>query len=77
MSGNDYKVPAFEPGDEKYDGDRRGSTIVQGRKMSRIGPPLDSLAVIAPVGNAEHSKLVEMEADNAIKYRTCSWQKVI
>ena len=78
MSGNDYKVPAFEPSDEKYDTARRGSTTVAGRKMSRIGPPpRGSISVDAPEGGDEYSKLVAMETDNAIKYRTCSWQKVI
>jgi hypothetical protein len=57
-------------------GRRRSSTTVQGRKMSRIGPPpkLGSIPVDSDEGEAQ-AKLVEMEADNAIKYRTCSWQK--
>ena len=61
---------SFQPGGD-VEGGRRDSTIVQGRKMSRIGPP--------PRGSVsadEHAKLVEMEADNAIQYRTCSWQMV-
>jgi len=64
--------------DEKYNNDevaRRGSTTVRGRRMSRIGPPPGM------PGNADgiddYSMLVQMEANNAIKYRTCSWQKVI
>jgi hypothetical protein len=40
--------------------------------MSRIGP--------VTVGHFKdvdsHGALVDMEAENAIKYRTCSWQKV-
>jgi hypothetical protein len=77
--------PAFgEGGSFKPNGDadlesRRGSTTTQGRRMSRIGPPPKSSAVSFPDGTGsddEHGKLVAMEADNAIKYRTCSWQKV-
>lgn len=48
--------------------------------MSRIGPPPRTNSVNVPVEDAgsgdEYSKLVEMEANDAIKYRTCSWQKV-
>ncbi|KIX04301.1 uncharacterized protein Z518_05168 [Rhinocladiella mackenziei CBS 650.93] len=56
---------------------RRNSTTVHGRKMSRIGPPpkTGSLAGIDPDSVDEYGKLVEMEANDAIKYRTCSWQK--
>ncbi len=76
MSSEESEKRAFgEKGTFNPDGDveggRRGSTMVQGRKMSRIGP--------APRGSIsadEHAKLVEMEADNAIQYRTCSWQMV-
>jgi hypothetical protein len=57
-------------------GDRRMSSTAQGRKMSRIGPPpkLGSIPVDSDQGEAQQ-KLIEMEAENAIKYRTCSWQK--
>lgn len=81
MTEHEYKVPAFEPTglgeDEKYDTERRGSTNVGGRKMSRIGPPPGMLTAQTSEGVDEYSKLVALEADNAIKYRTCSWQKVI
>ena len=76
MASNDYKVDAFDPADEKYDAERRGSAIGGGRKMSRIGPPPGMQAGNENDGLDEHSKLMAMEADNAIKYRTCSWQKV-
>lgn len=61
---------------EKHDAEnagRRGSTtIVRGRKMSRIGP-----VTVGRVQEVDsYGKLVEMEAENEIKYRTCSWQKV-
>jgi hypothetical protein len=43
------------------------------RRMSRIDKP-------AVVSDSDSSMsigaLIEMEKDNAIKYRTCSWQKV-
>jgi hypothetical protein len=65
-----------EYNNEKYDAENAGrrdsSTMVHGRKMSRIGP-----VTIGPVKEVDsYGKLVEMEAENAIKYRTCSWQKV-
>ena len=47
-------------------------------KKGRIGPPLEG----APAADSDAessldiSKQMEMEASNAIKYRTCSWQKV-
>ena len=60
---------------EKYDaeqGRRDSHTMVGGRKMSRIGP-----VTIGPAADVDsHGALVEAEAENAIKYRTCSWQKV-
>ncbi|KIY01256.1 uncharacterized protein Z520_02808 [Fonsecaea multimorphosa CBS 102226] len=56
---------------------RRDSTMVQGRKMSRIGPPpkIGSLPDTSSTSDDEYGKLVAMEANDAIKYRTCSWQK--
>jgi hypothetical protein len=59
------------------DAERRGSTNVQGRKMSRIGPPpkLGSIPGGSDQGD-DQAQLLAMEADNAIQYRTCSWQKV-
>lgn len=65
-----------EYNNEKYDvegnGRRDSSTIVAGRRMSRIGP-----VTVGPLQEIDsYGKLVEMEAENAIKYRTCSWQKV-
>jgi hypothetical protein len=65
---------SFDP--EGYNGERRASTNVHGRKMSRIGPPpkLGSIPVDSDEGETQQ-KLIELEAENAIKYRTCSWQK--
>lgn len=65
-----------EYNNEKYDAERNGrrdsTTMVGGRKMSRIAP-----ITIGPVQEVDsYGQLVEMEAENAIKYRTCSWQKV-
>ncbi len=51
------------------------------RKMSRLDAPRSGSIVGLDLdsdtdSNATVSKQIEMEADNAIKYRTCSWQKV-
>lgn len=57
------------------------------RKMSRLDrPTTGSIAVYmrgrrsfdanAPDEDIDIGKQVEMESENAIKYRTCSWQKV-
>jgi hypothetical protein len=39
------------------------------RKYSRIGPAVNS-------DSGDMGRRMELEADAAIKYRTCSWQKV-
>jgi hypothetical protein len=73
----------FKPG---QNGDLEGlrhdsTTMFNGRKMSRIGPPpkgsipITSADDASSGANIEFNKLVEMEASDAIKYRTCSWQK--
>lgn len=79
MEESEYKVPKLDTPavDEKYATERRGSTNVGGRKMSRIGPPPGHLSAHTDEGVDEYAKLVALEADNSIKYRTCSWQKVI
>lgn len=67
----------FQPGGDNYDAERRGSTTVQGRKMSRIGPPpRGSISVEADGDTGEHAKLVALEEGNGIQYRTCSWKMV-
>lgn len=71
---------SFSPNNEKEaEAQRRGSTTLpDGRKMSRIGPPAGALKVASDSDSQDEiSRLVELEAGNAIKYRTCSWQKVI
>ena len=83
MSGlrDEKNEPFGEPGsfkpDQNVDVERRNSTTVHGRKMSRIGPPpkIGSIPDDSCSGD-DYNKLVEMEAHDAIKYRTCSWQKV-
>src|SRR2546423_15021769 len=68
----------FNPGNEKEaEAQQRGSTILPGgRKMSRIGPPPGTSEIgDGPDTRDEISRLVEMEAGNSIKYRTCTWQK--
>ena len=69
----------FRPtGSADLERQRHGSVMVDGRRMSRIGPPLKSGSIDLSGQDAddEHGKLVAMEESNAIKYRTCSWQKV-
>ncbi|KAK5078551.1 hypothetical protein LTS08_006486 [Lithohypha guttulata] len=73
----------ISPKPEKYDAEghdveRRTSTTVQGQKWKRICPPerrAGSVAGIEDSSSDTADRLVEMEADNAIKYRTCSWYK--
>lgn len=73
MALNGSGAPAY--GDEKASFDvENGGRDAKGRKMSRLG------TLNAPTG-ADGEKLdlagqIEAEAGNAIKYRTCSWQKV-
>jgi hypothetical protein len=70
---------SFSPNNQKEaEAQRRDSTTLpDGRRMSRIGPPPGALKVITDSdAQDEISRLVELEAGNAIKYRTCSWQKV-
>ncbi|KAI9827546.1 MAG: hypothetical protein M1832_004896 [Thelocarpon impressellum] len=44
--------------------------------MNRIAPPLAGTVVVdSDVDSLDVTKQVELEANNAIKYRTCSWRK--
>ncbi|KAL8785212.1 MAG: hypothetical protein Q9213_003481 [Squamulea squamosa] len=68
-----HRDPPLETGVYGYDVEK---TEQRGRKMSRLGGP----SAIGIADSDEDSvvsvgKQVEMEASNAIKYRTCSWQK--
>ena len=60
---NDVKSPedVYDPEDQSNGGRRR---------LSRVAGDDNSSATLS-IG-----KQIELEADNAIKYRTCSWQKV-
>lgn len=61
------------------DMERRSSTIVHGRKWKRIAPPLGQAGSVTDIADDSDidtaAKMVELEADNAIRYRTCSWYK--
>lgn len=62
-------------GDETYDPENS-----MGRRMSRIAKPVAANDHV-PLGSDTESTVsvgaqIEMEKENAIKYRTCSWQKV-
>ena len=46
----------------------------KGRKFSRVAAPG---AVTTDEGYLDVGKQMELEATNSIKYRTCTWQKVI
>ena len=56
-----------------YDPESNGD---KGRKMSRVG-------AVGVLGDSDQEsemsvgKQLELESTNSIKYRTCSWQKVI
>lgn len=63
---------------EGYGAERRMSTTVQGKKWNRICPPANRKGSVGHIDDSDNDmadRLVEMEADNAIKYRTCSWYK--
>ena len=48
-----------------------------GRKMSRIGGPVSGVTIDSDDEfRTSVDKQMRLEAGNAIKYRTCSWQKV-
>lgn len=51
------------------------STREGNRKMSRVGGPI-RLADSDAESAVSVRKQLELEAENQIKYRTCSWQKV-
>lgn len=71
---NDEKgSPAEDFSPYHYDTERQSSAIV-GRKGGRIGPPLDG-TVGSDDDSINVSKQMELEAENSIKYRTCTWQK--
>ena len=48
------------------------------RKMSRVGGPIPGIAGDSDVDSQiSVGKQLELEQTNSIKYRTCSWQKVV
>ena len=59
-----------------YDSEKQG---YNGRNMHRVAPPLPGMVLSDTDTESELSveKLLELESTNSIKYRTCSWQKVI
>ncbi|KAL8689890.1 MAG: hypothetical protein Q9218_004539 [Villophora microphyllina] len=69
-----HRDPPFETGIYGYDVEK---TQERGRKMSRIGGPKDIGVGDSDADSEDMSvgKQMEMEASNAIKYRTCSWPK--
>jgi hypothetical protein len=64
---------SFVPGEKnEKDAERLGYTT---RRYSRIGPTIGASAD-SDSDKADIGRQIELEADAAIKYRTCSWQKV-
>ena len=53
-----------------------GQPVRGARKMNRIDKPAIVTADDATDPSISVGKQMEMEAGNAIKYRTCSWKKV-
>ncbi|KAL8839422.1 MAG: hypothetical protein Q9170_001762 [Blastenia crenularia] len=69
-----HRDPAFETGVYGYDVEK---TEERGRKMSRVaGPKAIGITDTDEDSVMSVGKQMELEASNAIKYRTCSWQKV-
>ena len=65
----------------QYGGGALGSDLEKGqprdRKMSRIGGPIPGTMGESDADSTiSVGKQLELEQGNAIKYRTCSWQKV-
>jgi hypothetical protein len=64
---------SFAPGEKnEKDTERRGS---RSRRYSRI-VPVPRVAADSDSDKGDVGRQIELEADAAIKYRTCSWQKV-
>ncbi|KAI9841751.1 MAG: hypothetical protein M1837_000412 [Sclerophora amabilis] len=61
------------PPDYGYDVEKDGGAPE--RRMSRIGGPLPGLGDSDSGDSISVGKQVELEANNSIKYRTCSWPK--
>lgn len=74
MSSSDEKK-IHDPEKLGFDnGDEIGASLFgPGRRMVRIAPPPSGSI---PEEATDIGKQLELEANNAIKYRTCSWQKV-
>src|ERR1700742_1519054 len=77
---NNDKVPDLESQspDEYGNGEKKrtgsvGSTNPTGRRLSRIDRTVEEADSDSSIGFGAQ---IEMEKENAIKYRTCSWQKV-
>jgi len=68
-----------EPGSEKNGTSGRKDADILGdpfRQYSRIGPAVNGARADSDSDCGDIGRQMELEADAAIKYRTCSWQKV-
>jgi hypothetical protein len=72
---DDPELPSFYNGGDSDVLAKGGDSDseMQGRRPSRIAPVRKGSVAESRVSIG---KQMELEADNAIKYRTCSWQKV-
>lgn len=65
-------LPNYDP--------ERALDIGGGRRMSRVAPPKKGSMLGGQTSDTESDlsigAQIELEKDNAIKYRTCSWRKV-
>jgi hypothetical protein len=66
------KGEKLDSSEKQFSGPGHDPENATGRRMSRIDKPLDS----DTDSSLSVGKQIEMEASNAIKYRSCSWPKV-
>lgn len=66
------KGEKLDSSEKQFSGPSHDPENPTGRRMSRIDKPLDS----DTDSSLSVGKQIEMEASNAIKYRSCSWPKV-
>lgn len=72
------KLAEKDSSNDGTDGARRHSTTIGGKKWNRIAPPDVRKGSVHNIDDSDEDtvdRLVEMEAENAIKYRTCHWWK--
>lgn len=80
LTSDPYTEKSSEENDVAAHDVEKGASKGDARRGSRIDAPLRKGSIVQADGSDEDSigigKQIELEKDNAIKYRTCSWQKV-